>query len=145
MAGGLQLFFGDDWDDALDSIKSAPGALGGVTLSFLRQLRPVDAIGFAVVLAGWLWLGAGFVAIGEHHMLTTTFALLPTLAWLMAGVAGALVFEIGGLGPRVLGYWESYVIIALLAIFGVVSLRLALNPRDLRVHRGVAAERDALA
>ena len=145
MAGGLQVFFGDDWDDALDSIKSAPGALGGVTLSFLRQLRPVDGIGFAGVLAGWLWLAAGFVAIGDHQLLTTVFALLPTLAWLAAGIAGGLVFEISGLGPRVLGYWESYVIIALLALFGVVSLRLALNPRDLRVHRGVAAERETPA
>jgi hypothetical protein len=145
MAGGLQVFFGDDWDDALDSIKSAPGALGGVTLSFLRQLRPVDGIGFAGVLAGWLWLAAGFVAIGDHQLLTTVFALLPTLAWLAAGISVGLVFEISGLGPRVHGYWESYEIIALLALFGVVSLRLALNPRDLRVHRGVAAERETPA
>ena len=78
-------------------------------------------------------------------MLTTAFALLPTLAWFAAGITGALVFEISGLGPRVLGYWESYVIIALLALFGVVSLRLALNPRDLRVHRGVAAETETPA
>jgi hypothetical protein len=142
MAGVLQAFFGDDWDEALDSIKSAPGALGGVTLSFLRQLRLVDALGFAVVVAGWLWLGAGFVAGGDHSLLPALFALLPTLAWLAAGITGALVFEISGLGPRVLGYWESYVIIALLALFGVVSLRLALNPRDLRVYRGVAGEGD---
>jgi hypothetical protein len=139
MAGGLQVFFGDDWSDALDSIKSAPGALGGVTLSFLRQLRLVDALGFAAVLAGWLWLGAGIIAGGNPELLPTLIALLPTAAWLVAGIIGALVFEISGLGPRVLGYWESYVIIALLALFGVVSLRLALNPRDLRVHRGAAA------
>jgi len=139
MAGGLQAFFGDDWDDALDSIKSAPGALGGVTLSFMRQLRLVDALGFVVVLAGWLWLGAGFIAGGDRELLPALVALLPTAAWLAAGITGALVFEISGLGPRVLGYWESYVIIALLALFGVVSLRLALNPGDLRVHRGAAA------
>jgi hypothetical protein len=132
----LQAFFGEDWDDAFDSLKSAPGALGGVMLSTMRQLRPYDALAFSLVVAGWLWLIAGVAVGGRTDAVAIAAGVLPTILWLAAGVTGALVFEIGGLGKRVLGYWEAYVIIAVLALFGVVSLWLALNPRDLHVHRG---------
>ncbi len=138
MAGGFQAFFGDDWDDTLDSLKSAPGALGGVMLSALRQLRPIDLAAFAVVVAGWIWFVLGFLAAADRDPLVALLALLPTALWLAAGIAGALVFEISGLGFRTLGYWEAYVIILVFAVFGVTSLRIALNPRDRRVHRGPA-------
>jgi len=136
MARRIQVFFGDDWDETLDSLKSAPGALGGIVLSVGRQMRPIDAAAFAAVLAGWLWLVGGYLASGNHDMILTLVALAPWVLWLAAGITGALVFEISGLGPRILGYWESYVILVLLAFFGVLSLRLALNPRDLMVYRG---------
>ena len=47
-----------------------------------------------------------------------------------------LVFEISGLGVGVLAYWESYALMLVFGLFGVVSLRLALNPRGVRVYRG---------
>ena len=130
------VFFGDDWDDALDSIRSVPGAFGNILLGSLRQFRLVDAIAFAAVLAGWSWFGAGFLAAGDDRAGLLILSLLPTLLWLAAGATGALVFEISGIGPRVLSYWESYVLILLCSVLGTVSLRLALTPKDRRVYHG---------
>jgi len=128
-------FFGDDWDEAFDSIKSVPGAFGNIVVGAYRQVRPVDILALALVIAGWVWVGLGYFAAEDHRAGLLLLALLPTLAWLTAGVAGALVFEIGGIGPRVLGYWESYVLIGFFSLFGLISLRLALNPNDRLVYR----------
>src|SRR5262245_23024081 len=139
VANKVQAFFGEDLDDTLDSLLSAPGALGGVMLGTLRQLKPYDILAFAVVVAGWCWLIGGVELGSRRDALSVTLGVLPTIAWLAAGITGALVFEIAGLGKRGLGYWEAYVILVVVALFGVVSLRLALNPRDTRVYRGTAA------
>ena len=137
MAGGLQAFFGDDWDDALDSLRSAPGALGGVMVSGFRQVRGVDAAAFGLVIAGWIWALAGFAHGGtDQQAWHLALALLPTAFWLLAGITGALIFEIGGLGVRTMAYWESYVLILVFAVFGVLSLRVALSPQGRQVHRG---------
>lgn len=136
MAGGLQVFFGDDWDETVDSLKSTPGALAGLALSAARQLRPVDLVALGLMLAGWLWLATGYPGVAEPGRLHLTLALLPTAAWFGAGIAGGLVFEISGLGYRVLAYWEAYVLMLLFALFGVTSLRVALNPHGRRIHRG---------
>ena len=134
-AGRFQDFFGDDWEDALDSIKSAPGAFGNLFVGAIRQIRFVDGIGLALVGAGWLWLILGYGVAGDHSTHLLVLALLPTLLWFIAGIAGGLIFEIGGIGVRALGYWESYLLILLFAVFGLTSLRIALNPRDRRVYR----------
>ena len=136
VVAGFQAFFGDDWDDALDSLRSAPGALGGVALSALRQVRALDIAVFGLVVAGWLWLVFGYALEGDHRLGLVLLALAPTVLWLAAGVAGVLVFEVSGLGVGVLAYWESYALMLMFALFGVVSLRLALNPRGVRVYRG---------
>ncbi len=136
MAGRIQEFFGDDWEDALDSLKSAPGAFGNLLIAALRQVRPLDGLAFAVVIAGWAWVVCGYGVAGDHRPAFLVLALLPTALWLAAGVIGGLVFEVGGIGVRSLAYWESYLLILLFAAFGVISLRLALNPRDRRVYRG---------
>ncbi|HXH23458.1 MAG TPA: hypothetical protein VNN10_15675 [Dehalococcoidia bacterium] len=142
MAGGIQAFFGDDWEDAIDSLKSAPGALGGIMLSGLRQVRAVDVAAFGLVLAGWAWiLGTYFDSGTDQQAWHVALGLLPLFLWLVAGAAGALIFEIGGLGPRTLAYWESYVLILVFALFGVVSLRVALSPDSRQVHRGSARQR----
>jgi len=134
-ARGLQIFFGDDWEDALDSIKSAPGAIGNLLVGFVRQVRPVDGLALAIVLAGLGWLIAGFGIAGEHRTDVLLLALLPVVVWFAAGIAAGLIFEVGGIGIRTLGYWESYVLILLFAVFGVASLRVALSPKDRRVYR----------
>jgi hypothetical protein len=141
MAAGRKLstFFGDDWDDALDSIISVPGAFGNILVGAIRQVRLIDGIAFALVVAGWGWFVFGYLLHGDHRVGLLLLALLPTALWFMAGAAGALVFEISGIGPRVLGYWEAYVLIVVCSVLGVVSLRLALNPKDRRVYRAPAA------
>jgi purine-cytosine permease-like protein len=136
MAGGFQIFFGDDWEDAVDSVKSAPGALGGLALTAMRQLRAVDIAAFGLVVAGWAWLAAGFPGVSEPGNLHLTLAVFPTVLWFGAGIVGGLIFEVSGLGYRVLAYWEAYVLILLFALFGVTSLRIALNPHGRRVYRG---------
>jgi hypothetical protein len=136
MAGGIQAFFGDGWDDAIDSLKSAPGALGGVMLSGLRQVRAVDAAAFGLVIAGWLWIVGSYLHPTDQQAWHVALGLLPLAFWLVAGIAGALIFEIGGLGPRTMAYWESYVLILVFAVFGVLSLRVALSPESRQVHRG---------
>jgi hypothetical protein len=132
----LQDFFGDDWEETLDSLKSAPGAFGNILVATFRQVRPVDFAAFALVLAGWAWLVLGYGAASDRRIELLLLALLPSVLWLAAGIIGGLVFEIGGIGFRSLGYWEAYLLIMLFAVFGVISLRLALNPQDRRVHRG---------
>lgn len=136
VAGRVQNFFGDDWDEALDSIVAAPGALGGLMLSCLRQVRAVDAAAFAIVVAGWAWLAASLVFDFDQPMWHVAAAMLPTLLWLAAGIAGVVIFEVGGLGYRSLTYWESYVLIALFSVLGILSLRMALSPESRLVHRG---------
>jgi hypothetical protein len=124
----MQSFFGDDWEEALDSLKSAPGALGGIMLSALRQVRPVDVAAFSLVVIGWAWAIGGHLVAGQGSAPLLALALLPTFLWLAAGAAGAVIFEVGGLGVRSLAYWESYVLILVFALFGSVSLRLAVAP-----------------
>lgn len=138
MAAGRHLgtFFGDDLEDTLDSLLSAPGAFGNIVLAAARQVRPIDVVAFGLVLTGWLWVIGGYAIAGNHSGQLLLLAILPTVLWLAAGIAGGLVFEIGGIGLRVLSYWESYVLILLFSIFGVVSLRLALNPKDRHIYRG---------
>jgi hypothetical protein len=142
-AGRIQDFFGDDWNDALDSLLSAPGAFGNVVVAAWRQIRPVDMAALALVLLGWAWLILGFAIMGDHRLILLALGLLPTLLWLTAGVIGGLFFEVGGIGVRSLAYWESYLLILLFACFGVISLRLALNPRDRRVYRPAQSGEDA--
>lgn len=132
----LQAFFGDDWEDAFDSLKSTPGALGNILVAAIRQIRPIDSLAISLIAAGWLWLIAGYGFAGDHSFELLLLALLPTLLWLLAGIIGGLVFEIGGIGLRSLGYWEAYLLIIPFAAFGAITLRLALNPRDRRVYRG---------
>ncbi len=136
MAGGIQAFFGDGWEDALDSLKSAPGALGGVMLSGLRQVRPLEALAFALVLAGWAFIIVTYFGSTDQRAWHIALGLLPALLWLAAGVAGALIFEIGGLGPRTMAYWESYALLLVFAVFGIVSLRVALSPDSRQIHHG---------
>lgn len=142
-AGRIQAFFGDDWEDALDSLRSAPGALGNLIVGFARQARPVDAVAFAFVVAGFLWLGGGYGVAGEHRTDLLLLSLLPAVLWLAAGVAAGLIFEVGGIGLRTLGYWESYLLILLFAVFGVAGLRVALSPTDRRVYRFSPPKLDA--
>src|SRR5689334_15213270 len=118
---GFQAFFGDDWDEAFDSLMSAPGALGGIALTAVRQVRAIDGAAFSLVVGGWLWLLFGFGVASDHQTLLLAVALAPTILWLAAGLAGALIFELGGLGVSILAYWESYVLMLLFALFGVAS------------------------
>jgi hypothetical protein len=139
-AGRIQGFFGDDWEEALDSLKSVPGAFGNIFIGGIRQVRLLDGLALALVVAGWLWLTFGYGVAGDHSALLLLLAILPTILWLAAGVIGGLVFEVGGIGVRALAYWEAYLLIGLFALFGVTSLRLALNPRDRRVFRPTPAK-----
>jgi hypothetical protein len=132
-AGRFQEFFGDDFEDALDSLKSVPGAFGNIFIAAVRQLRPVDIVAFALVFGGWAFLIYGIIAGLDVGLLL--LGLLPTALWLIAGIIGGIVFHVGGIGYRSLGYWESYVLILTFSFLGVLALRLALNPYDRRIHR----------
>jgi hypothetical protein len=132
-AGRFQDFFGDDFDDAVDSLKSAPGAFGNIVIAAVRQLKPIDVAAFALVLAGWAFLIYGIIVGNDVWLLL--LSLLPTLLWLLAGIAAGVIFHVGGIGYRSLGYWESYVLILSFSWLGVLALRLALNPYDRRIHR----------
>lgn len=144
MAGNrIQAFFGDDLEEAWDSIRSVPGAFGNIVVGVLRQVRAVDAVAFAIVLAGLGWLVIGHVILGERHLGLYLMSIFPLGLWLVAGIVGGLIFHIGGVGRSALSYWESYVLLLLFACFGVISLRLALDPRDRRVYRVPTEPRDA--
>jgi hypothetical protein len=114
-------------------LKSAPGAFGNILVAAVRQLRPIDVAAFALVLAGWALFAYGLVA--GHSLGLLLVSLLPMALWLAAGIAGGVIFHVGGIGYRSLGYWESYVLILTFSCFGVLALRVALNPYDRRIHR----------
>lgn len=137
-AGRFQEFFGDDFEDALDSLKSAPGAFGNIVVAAIRQLRFIDVAAFALVLAGWAFFAYGIVA--GHSAWLLLVSLLPMALWFAAGIAGGVIFHVGGIGYRSLGYWESYVLILTFSWLGVLALRLALNPYDRRIHRGAPTD-----
>lgn len=135
MAGNrLQSFFGDDFEDTWDSLRSVPGAFGNIMVGIVRQVRLIDALAFSIVVAGLLGLIIGY-ALGERGLALYVLSTLPLLLWLIAGAIGGFIFHVGAIGRSSLAYWESYVLILLFAVFGVVSLRLALDPRDRRVYR----------
>jgi hypothetical protein len=135
MARRLQDFFGDDFEDTFDSIKSVPGAFGNLVFAAVRQVKPLDLVAFSLVLAGWCWIIGGHYIAGQQVGALLLLSLLPTALWFVAGVTGGFIFHIGAIGKRSLAYWESYLLILLFGVFGVVSLRLALDPRDRRVYR----------
>jgi hypothetical protein len=129
----IQEFFGEDLEDTLDSLKSAPGAFGNILVAAVRQFRLVDAAAFALVLAGWAFFAYGLFV--GHSAGLLLVAMLPTLLWLACGVAGGIIFHVGGIGYGSLRYWESYALILIFSGFGVLALRMALNPYDRRIHR----------
>jgi hypothetical protein len=140
MAGHrIQAFFGDDLEETWDSLLSVPGAFGNILVGVVRQVRPIDGVALAAVLAGLVWLFVGHVVIGHRDIGFYVSGLLPLVLWLIAGVAGGLVFHVGAIGRGSLAFWETYVLLLLFAAFGVVSLRLALDPRDRRVYRAPPA------
>ena len=138
-AGRFQDFFGDDFEDTLDSLKSVPGAFGNILVTAVRQLRFIDIAAFMLVVAGLVLFGYS-LATGQPTGLVL-LGLLPLVLWFAAGIAGGVIYHVGGIGYRSLGYWESYVLILSFSWFGVLALRLALNPYDRRIHR---AEPDAV-
>jgi hypothetical protein len=129
----IQEIFGDDFEDTLDSIKSAPGAFGNILVAAVRQFRLVDAAAFALVVAGWALFA--YALIADLDARVTVLGLLPSILWLGCGVVGGIIFHVGGIGYRSLLYWESYALILIFSGFGVLALRLALNPHDRRIHR----------
>ena len=136
MAGHrLQAFFGEDLEDTFDSIKSAPGAFGNIGVAALKQVRPIDIVAFGLVVAGWAWLIGGYVIAEERNSSILVLSMLPTLLWLAAGIVGGLIFHIGVIGYRSLGFWETYVLVGIFSILGVISLRTAIDPRGRNVHR----------
>jgi purine-cytosine permease-like protein len=135
----IQEFFGEDLEDTLDSIRSAPGAFGNILVAAVRQFRLVDAAAFALVVAGWALLA--YALIADLDATATLVGLLPSIVWLACGIVGGVIFHVGGIGYRSLLYWESYALILIFSGFGVLALRLALNPYDRRIHR--AAQPDA--
>jgi hypothetical protein len=142
MAGHrLQAFFGDDLEETFDSIKSAPGAFGNIGVAAFKQVRPIDLVALGLVIGGWAWFLGGYVIAEERDSVVLFLSVLPTFLWLVAGIVGGLVFHIGAIGYRSLGYWESYVLIGILSILGVISLRIALDPRGRNVYR-VSATND---
>ena len=144
MAGHrFQAFFGEDLEETLDSLRSVPGAFGNIVVGVIRQVRPIDAIAFAAVIAGLVWLIGGHVILGERHLGLYLVSVLPLVLWLAAGIIGGFIFHIGAIGRGSLAFWETYVLLLLFAAFGVISLRLALDPRDRRVYRSPVTPRDA--
>lgn len=131
----LQEFFGDDLEETWDSILSVPGAFGNIFIGTLRQVKLIDAVAFGVVLTGLAWLIVGHFILGERNWTLYLLSILPLTLWFVAGIVGGIIFHIGAIGVRALAYWESYALILLLGAFGVISLRLALDPRDRRVYR----------
>jgi hypothetical protein len=129
----IQEIFGDDLEDTLDSIKSAPGAFGNILVAAVRQFRLVDAAAFALVVAGWCL--SAYALITEQSLALVLGGLVPSGLWLACGIAGGVIFHVGGIGYRSLLYWESYALILIFCGFGVLALRLALNPHDRRIHR----------
>lgn len=131
----LQEFFGEDLEDTWDSIRSVPGAFGNIVIGTLRQIRLLDIIALGVVGLGLAWFLFGGWLVEEQRAIISILSILPLALWLAAGIIGGLIFHIGAIGTRSLAYWESYALILLLGLFGVISLRLALDPRDRRVYR----------
>jgi purine-cytosine permease-like protein len=129
----IQEIFGDDLEDTLDSIKSAPGAFGNILVAAVRQFRLVDAAAFALVVAGWALFA--YAATADLDARVAVLGLLPSILWLACGIAGGIIFHVGGIGYRSLLYWESYALILIFSGFGVLALRLALNPHDRRIYR----------
>lgn len=134
-AGKFQGFFGDDWEDTLDSVLSMPGAFGNICVAAVKQIKPWDALAMAFVAASIAWLLIGYLIGDNHDVRLATLSVVAIAAWLICGAVGGMWFSVGGIGKRALKYWESYLLIALFAAFGTVSLRIALNPKDRRVYR----------
>jgi hypothetical protein len=134
-AGKLQSFFGDDWEDTWEAVLSAPGALGNVVVGAARQVRLVDFLALALMLAGAIWLVYGYGIKGDHPLGLTLLALLPMALWFGAGFIGGWLFVVGNIGLKALRYWESYLFIGMFVVFGTVSMRLAISPKDGRIHR----------
>ena len=143
MSQKLQTFFGDDLEETLDSLLSAPGAFGNIMVGVAKQVRIYDAAVLALVVTGWGWLILGYALSDNDDTLLFVLAILPTAVWVVCGLIGGLVFEIGGVGWRTLGYWEAYLLMLVFMAMGVITLRLAVNPRDRRVYRGTPVKPDA--
>lgn len=125
--------FRDDLEATWDMVRSVPGAFGNVIWAALRQVNLLDIAAFSVVIAGLAWLVAGWLLFDRHGIGHVAVALTPLFLWLTAGIVAGFIFHIGAVGKQSLAYWEAYALILLFGVFGILSLRLALDPRDRRV------------
>jgi hypothetical protein len=128
-------FFGDDFEDTLDSVLSVPGAFGNIVVAAVKQIKVWDAAAMLLVAASLIWLIVGYLISGNHDAKYAIGAVLAIVAWLTCGTVAGFFFTIAGVGKRSMLLWESYLLIGLFAAFGTLSLRIALNPKDRLVHR----------
>jgi len=135
MAGRPQGFFGDDWEDTLDSVLSVPGAFGNIVVAAVKQIKVWDAAAMLLVAVSLIWLLVGYLISGNHEAKYAIGAVVAIVAWLTCGTVAGFFFTIAGVGKRSMLLWESYLLIGLFAAFGTLSLRIALNPKDRLVHR----------
>ena len=143
MAGQkLQTFFGDDLEETLDSLLSAPGAFGNILVGVARQVRLYDAAMLLLVFSGWGWLIFGYWLSDNDDTLWLALSVLPTVLWLLCGLIGGLIFEVGGVGWRTLGYWEAYLLMLVFIAMGAITLRIAISPSDRIVYRGSPVKQD---
>ncbi len=143
MAGQkLQTFFGDDLEETLDSLLSAPGAFGNILVGVTRQVRLYDAAMLLLVFSGWGWLIFGYWLSDNDDTLLLVLSVLPTVLWLLCGLIGGLIFEVGGVGWRTLGYWEAYLLMLVFITMGAITLRIAISPSDRIVYRGSPVKQD---
>ncbi len=144
MAGQkLKGMFGEEIEDTFDSLLSVPGAFGNIFVGIAKQIRLFDAAFLALIFAGWMWLLFGVVISDNDDTVLLLLAVLPTIAWVICGIVGGLIFEVGGVGWRSLALWESYLLMVVFITFGVISLRIAVNPKDRHIYRGTPIATDA--
>jgi hypothetical protein len=127
---------GDEVENTLDSLLAAPGAFGNILVGVASQVRLYDVAFLGLMVAGWAWVVAGYLINDNENSLLLALAVLPTLAWVVCGVIGGLIYEVGGVGWRSLAFWESYLLMLMFIAAGPVTLRLAVNPKDRRIYRG---------
>jgi hypothetical protein len=133
---------GDDLEATWDRVRSAPGAFGNIFVGVIRQVRLPDVLAFGVVLTGLVWLVVGYAFFDQRGADHVLISLTPLALWFVAGVVAGFIFHVGAVGRQSLAYWESYMLILLFGVFGVISLRLALDPRDRRVFHATAQALD---
>ena len=126
----------EDIEGTVETLVAWPGSVGNIMWGAIRNFKLLDTVFLLPTLTGIAWLIFGYGLDDNHDALLAKIAFAPIALWLLLGLIGGITFHYSGMGKGSFQYPETYGLLVFFALFGFISFRIALDPRDTNVAYG---------